>query len=122
MKIVALCDVTDHAQAQELADSALRGMRRSGYTISGRWAREDRFVPSSFPGQRIIVIPTKIRLFGVDWYAERLSLAADVEMSVNMDADGLVVANASLLPTSDVRVEKAEWWRRAGYLIFWRWC
>jgi hypothetical protein len=100
-----------YGPAEPLDDSVFETIpkARATFTLSGVWD------PIGLGERDVVYIPAARRLFGVDWYPERLLFRARVTGSTwaSLTED----CAWSFEPLTPVRTERAERWRRWGYAI-----
>lgn len=96
-------------------------MKEHEFTFSGTWDPVADF-SSLFPPrtERVTLIFKNRRLFGVDWYPERLTFEAEMAFAQQANDGGEAEVSADIRPKSQVVCEKSEWWRRAIYQVV-RW-
>jgi hypothetical protein len=89
-------------------------MKEGTITMRGNWQGP------SFPpirGRREIQITLgHRRLFGIEWWAERLQLTAEIDEAI-VQSEGFSYLDASMRQVSPIVTIHAEWWRRLGYAL-----
>ena len=96
-------------------------MNKQEFTISGTWEPVDDFSSLFQPRtQTVTLILKNRRLFGVDWYPERLTFEAEIAFAQQASDGCESEVSGDIRPKSQVLCEKSEWWRRAIYQVV-RW-